>query len=103
MEMRLTDTSPWSDYAWSLLTDNWGDDKNLSAAFRYSERATNLAKGENPFFLDTLALAHFKYADYAAAVETQRRAISLIRSTSEDERVIADFERRLESYVSELK
>ena len=68
--------------AWTLLTHEPESLQDPERALGYAERACELAEGSSVgdlwALLDTLALAQHRTGDTAAAVATQRRALSLM-------------------------
>jgi tetratricopeptide (TPR) repeat protein len=78
--------------------------RNPTRALAYDRRACEMvetADGANLWmYLDTLALAQHKTGDTAAAIETQKRVVSLI---PDDDSKRADAEQRLNQYEAALK
>jgi tetratricopeptide (TPR) repeat protein len=76
------DIKTLNEVAWTLLTHEIEEFRSPSRALIFAERACKLEEesGSNSLwiYLDTLALAQFMTGDTASAVETQRKAISLM-------------------------
>ena len=68
--------------AWILLTNEIEAERDPELALGYAKRACALCEKEAPDRLwaplDTLALAQHETGDTAAAIETQRRVLSLM-------------------------
>ncbi len=79
------DPSALNDAAWTLLTSEIEELRDPQRALAYAERACAGGNANIPNYLDTLALAHFRTGDTAKAIETQRRALSLIPAGSDPE------------------
>ncbi len=74
--------SDLNDYAWSLLTWEPADLRNPTAALAYARRAVELTKESDTNILDTLATAYHLTGDYARAIETEEKALSLMKGDS---------------------
>ncbi len=87
-----------NDAAWELLTHDALELRDPERALVLAERACELAERERSpslwMVLDTLALAQHRTGDTAAAVRTQRRAVSLAppNAPSEIANRLAEFE-----------
>jgi tetratricopeptide (TPR) repeat protein len=91
-----------NDAAWTLLTNDMEELRDPAKALGYSRRACALeeaAGGKDLWqYLDTLALAQHRTGDTAAAVQTQRRAISLMPDKNAD----PEMPKRLAEYQAAL-
>jgi arylsulfatase A-like enzyme/Flp pilus assembly protein TadD len=68
-----------NNYAYALATDPDPARRDGEEALRLAERALQLAGGESPEILDTVAAAHAATGDYGAATVALRRALALAR------------------------
>ena len=89
--------------AWTLLTNDIEELRDPARALGFARRACTLeeaAGGKELWsYLDTLALAQHRSGDTGAAVQTQRRAISLIPKENGD----PDMPKRLAEYEAALR
>jgi len=70
-----------NNLAWLLATCPEREIRNGNEAIRLAERASRLTAGENPSVMDTLAAAQAETGDFAAAIRTIQRAITLAESS----------------------
>ncbi len=93
-----------NDYARDLLTIDAPDLRDPAAALPIAERACALAEERGTYgrwnYLDTLALAQHRTGDTAKAIETQKRALSLIPPEYHQQR--KELEERLAEYEAAL-
>ncbi len=71
-----------NSYAWALLTSEPSDLRDPAAALPHARRAVEMTKGNAPKILDTLALACHLTGDHARALETEQKAIALLKANS---------------------
>jgi tetratricopeptide (TPR) repeat protein len=71
------DAKALNNFAWALLTDEDYGLKFNELALKLSERSNDLTGHQSWVFLDTLALAKFETGDVQAAIELEKKAISL--------------------------
>lgn len=71
------------------------EDRDIELAFEAVNKANEIEKGERPEVLDTLAKVYFSKKDFAKAIETQEKAISLV---TENPEMKQDFESSLAKY-----
>jgi tetratricopeptide (TPR) repeat protein len=93
------DAAAKNSYAWELLTCEPADLRNPQEALTYAVEANDLTNHEVPNYLDTLALAYHLTGDTAKAIETVRRAITLLPEGADR----SEYEKRLEEFESALK
>ncbi|HKQ75994.1 MAG TPA: protein kinase [Blastocatellia bacterium] len=86
-------------YAWALLTAEPSDLRDPADALAHARRAVDMTKGNAPNILNTLAMAYHLTGDYARAVETEQKAISLLKADSPARR---EFETDLARYRRQL-
>ncbi len=67
-----------NDYAWALLTSEPEELRDPVMGLTCAMAAAHKSNGEEPAILDTLALAYARMGDIAKAIETQRKAVSLL-------------------------
>jgi tetratricopeptide (TPR) repeat protein len=89
------------EYASALLTVEPEDLRDPAAALPLAERANEMVRGENPEFLDTLALAYYMNGDTPKAVQVQRQAIALL--PPEQSRLRAELEANLAKFEAALE
>jgi eukaryotic-like serine/threonine-protein kinase len=99
------DANTLNTAAWMLLTHDIEDLRDPARALEYALRASQAeeaAGGGNLWmYLDTLALTHHRTGDNAAAIKTQKRAISLIpEGVAESTRI--KMEQRLREFETAL-
>lgn len=63
-----------NNMAWLLATSHWSP-LDAGVPLRMAERACELGGADNPILLDTLGVAQANAGDFAAAAETEERAI----------------------------
>jgi tetratricopeptide (TPR) repeat protein len=86
-------------YAWKLLTVDPVDRDEAKAALAIALRANEMTDHENPMYLDTLALAQHLTGNTPAAIETEKKALSLLPTDAgreSYEAALAKFEAALE-------
>ena len=87
-------------YAWQALTCEPADLRDPRSALEFALAANEETGHENPSYLDTLALAYHLNGDSAKAIETQRRALSLLSADSSSrvgiEERLSEFEAALD-------
>ena len=68
-------------------------------ALAMAERACELTKREDPTYLDTLALAHFRNGNVKKAIQVQEKAIALLqKDEGVPEEMVEEFKSRLKKY-----
>lgn len=92
-----------NNLAWILVNpdrETKADPKLLKLALTVARKADDLAKGEDPSVVDTLAKAYFDNGDLEKAVETQSRLVEMVQGTP----MAADpsLKRRLNQYKKAL-
>jgi len=65
-------------YAWPLLTWEPADLRDPETALEFALEANELSGFKKPMYLDTLALAYYRTGDATMAVDTQRKALSVL-------------------------
>ncbi len=87
--------------AWNLLTCEPADLRDPETALRLARDACAMTDNANPGYLDTLALAQHLTGDTAAAIETEKKALSLLPADApgrgDYEAAIAKFEAALKN------
>jgi len=91
-----------NDIAYALATSPVDELRDGPRALELAQRAVAATGGERPSFLDTLAAAHAEMGDYERAVDSSQRAIALLKQRGVHERVLAAFERNLETFEAGL-
>ncbi|WP_346837971.1 hypothetical protein [Microbulbifer sp. SAOS-129_SWC] len=96
-----------NDLAWALATFPGASVQQLKNAARLAEQLNKQSLWSQWAYLDTLAAAYARTADFDRAVETQQYAIYLARNGAADEKTLAGMQKRLalfkggESYLLE--
>jgi hypothetical protein len=85
--------------AWELLTSEPADLQDPREALRFALQANELTGFEDHLNLDTLAFAYHRTDRHAEAVDTQRKAISLLPPGDKNR---TGYEERLEEYQAAL-
>jgi hypothetical protein len=83
-----------------LLTGEPSDLRNPAAALPHARRAVEMTKENAPNILDTLALAYHLTGEHASAVETEQKAIALLKADSPARR---EFETNLAKFQAAAK
>ncbi|MFO0836997.1 MAG: tetratricopeptide repeat protein [Phycisphaerae bacterium] len=81
--------------AWELLTVTPETLRDSRQALDFALQANQLSRHENPPYLDTLALAYHRTGETARAIETERKAISLLKPDAADR---SDYENQLREF-----
>ena len=74
--------------------------RNGREAVSLAERAANLTGGEQPFVLDTLAMAYAEAGDFKSAIAVAQKAIQ-VAAASGAQKTIPEMEQRLQLYQSD--
>ena len=82
--------------AWVLATSNDPAIRNGKEAEKWAQKAIAATDPTNAFILDTLAAAYAEQGDFAAAVSTQEKAVSML--TKQDASKSKEFDDHLKSY-----
>jgi tetratricopeptide (TPR) repeat protein len=96
VELDAGDVNALNFYAWFLATCNEESLRNCPEAVRLAE--LSVAKEEQIFNLDTLAVACDRNGQYAKAVEAQKRLIAFRQKQNPDKEVPAGMLKRLEEF-----
>ncbi|MCH7547450.1 MAG: hypothetical protein IID30_13705 [Planctomycetes bacterium] len=86
--------------AWNLLTNEHAELRDPARALPLAQRAVDKVGGNDPAILDTLALAQHLTGDTAAAIETEKKALSLLPADAPGR---GDYEAALAKYVAALE
>ncbi len=77
-----TTANDLNNYAWALLSVEPSELRDPAAALPHARRAVEMTKENAPNMLDTLALAYHLTGDHARAIETEQKAIALLKAGS---------------------
>ncbi|MBL7214671.1 MAG: redoxin domain-containing protein [Phycisphaerae bacterium] len=66
-------------FAWNILTRVKEADRDLQAALKAAEKATQLSSGKDPSVLDTYAMALFETGKIKEAIEAQQKAVDMAK------------------------
>jgi tetratricopeptide (TPR) repeat protein len=82
--MRLEPDDPWvkNNLAWILATSSKASCRDGNTAVQLASQANDLAGGDNPIILHTLAAAYAETGQFADAVQTAQRALQLAEAQS---------------------
>ena len=83
-----------------LAADENSAVRNGKEAVSLAERAANLTAGEQPFVLDTLAMAYAEAGDFRSANASAQKAIQVASATGA-QKTIPEMEQRLQLYQSD--
>ena len=86
--------------AWELLTNEHAELQDPARALPLAQRAVDKTGGVDPAILDTLALAQHLTGDTVAAIETEKKALSLLPADAPDH---DDYEAALARYEAALE
>lgn len=89
----------WNEYADALLKVDWPELRQPGKALQLAQDAVDATKRTNPFFLDTLAWAHFLNGRAAVAAQTERDALALLPAGSKGG-LQYELERGLKTFLS---
>jgi tetratricopeptide (TPR) repeat protein len=98
LQLAPRSTAALNGYAWGFLIAEPPELRDPDKALALALRANVVTSFESANNLDTLALAYHMTGDHENAVETQRKAISLV-----DDRYREDFEKRLAEFEAALR
>lgn len=73
----------FSQAAHALAASPAASDRNGDEAVKLAEQAVELSKGEEPMYLDSLAMAYAEQGKFPLAVETAERAVQLARERNQ--------------------
>ena len=87
-------------YVWILVTTPYPELRSPARALPYAQAAARMTNSSDPAVLDALARAYYYTGKAAMAVETERRALSLLppRSTAGDSALRNELEANLEKF-----
>ncbi len=88
-----------NSYAWELLTCVVPDLRDPVTALEFAKKAVEASNEQEPYSLDTLALAQQMTGDIAAAIETETKAVALLPPGPSADR--SEFESNLLKYLLE--
>ncbi|MCH8274615.1 MAG: redoxin family protein [Armatimonadetes bacterium] len=84
---------------WMIERDKPPIKIDYKLALGMAERACELTKHEDPTYLDTLALAHFRNGNVKKAIEVQEKAIALLEKDEDvPEEMVEEFKSRLKKF-----
>lgn len=94
-----------NEVAWGLVDpEAEREDKHIPVALAFAKRAVEVTKEKDENILDTLALSYFYNGDKKLAVDTQKKAIKVLKEKgSVDPEVLKEFESRLKQFEDALK
>ena len=86
-----------------LIARHFTEAAVIDSAVRYwlkaGQRANELTKGKDANVLDTLAKVYFDSGDSAKAIETETKALELVKGTKQEK----DFQAKLDEYKKGVK
>lgn len=89
------DSESLNEISWSIMDNEDLAKRDFEMALKFAVRANEVAKGEDPAILDTLARAHFDNGALDKAIEFQTKAIE---KAVDDKKLKKDLEKTLKKY-----
>jgi len=97
IEIKPDDAAARDNLAWILATSQNAELRNGARAVELAQKADELAGGDNPVILGTLAAAYAEVGSFPKAVEASQKAIQLAESQG-NSRLAGTLQERLKSY-----
>lgn len=89
------DSEALNEISWSIMDNEDLAKRDFEMAMKFAVRANEVAKGEDPAILDTLARAHFDTGKIAKAIELQTQAVE---KAGDDKKLRKELEKTLKKY-----
>lgn len=89
------DSETLNEIAWSIMDNEDLAKRDFEMSMKFAVRANDVAKGEDPAILDTLARAHFDTGKLAKAIEFQTKAVE---KAGDDKKLKKELEKTLKKY-----
>ncbi len=89
------DSESLNEISWSIMDNEDLAKRDFEMAMKFAVRANEVAKGEDPAILDTLARAHFDTGNTAKAIEFQTKAVE---KAADDKKLRKELEKTLKKY-----
>ena len=96
IELNPKDAKAYSNLAWVLATCPDERHRDGKRAIKLAEKASGIKEAAH--ILDTLAAAYAEAQRFQDAIKTQEKAIAGLQQAGKKEELIAEFQKRLESY-----
>ncbi len=89
------DSETLNEISWSIMDNEDLAKRDFEMSLKFAVRANEVAKGEDPAILDTLAHAHFDTGKISQAIEFQTKAVE---KAADDKKLKKDLEKTLKKY-----
>lgn len=89
------DSETLNEISWTIMDDEDIAKRDYPMSMKFALRANEVAKGEDPAILDTLARAHHDKGELDKAIELQRKAVE---KAGDDKKLKKDLEKTLKKY-----
>jgi thiol-disulfide isomerase/thioredoxin len=89
------DSESLNEISWSIMDNEDLAKRDFDMAMKFAVRANEVAKGEDPAILDTLARAHFDTGNTTKAIEFQTKAVE---KAGDDKKLKKELEKTLKKY-----
>lgn len=89
------DSESLNEISWSIMDNEDLAKRDFEMAMKFAVRANEVAKGEDPAILDTLARAHFDTGKMSKAIEFQTKAVE---KAGDDKKLKKELEKTLKKY-----
>lgn len=91
------DSETLNEISWSIMDNEDLAKRDFEMSMKFAVRANEVAKGEDPAILDTLARAHFDTGKITKAIEFQTKAVE---KAGDDKKLKKELEKTLKKYKS---
>ena len=91
------DSESLNEISWTIMDDEDIAKRDFNMSMKFAVRANEVAKGEDPAILDTLARAHHDKGELDKAIEFQRKAIE---KAADDKKLKKELEKTLKKYLT---
>jgi len=89
------DSETLNEISWSIMDNEDLAKRDFEMSMKFAVRANEVAKGEDPAILDTLARAHFDTGKITKAIEFQTKAVE---KAGDDKKLKKELEKTLKKY-----
>jgi thiol-disulfide isomerase/thioredoxin len=89
------DSETLNEISWTIMDDEDIAKRDYPMSMKFAVRANEVAKGEDPAILDTLARAHHDKGELDKAIEFQKKAIE---KAGDDKKLKKELEKTLKKY-----
>ncbi len=89
------DSEALNEISWTIMDDEDLAKRDFQMSMKFAVRANEVAQGEDPAILDTLARAHFDTGKIKKAIEFQKKAVE---KAGDDKKLKQELEQTLKKY-----